>query len=231
MIYRSKCAGYPVYFVEAYDSPFCTFRHLDSTQKTTFAAKRRHNRRSVHQGASKKFTCVLSPDAGASAEGCGSARMLRWQDLRGLRNEDRVVDFSFAGYQQSCRPLPPHTALRPSQVLQSTQDGRDRAKDIQMAIDEIASQGGGVLQLGPGPFVLETDALQLPSGLILQGHADGPEPTVFVIQGRNRAAVMIGPKESQRPEFKHKTQIRDQYIGAGAHCITGKRFALLPVDT
>ena len=50
-------------------------------------------------------------------------------------------------------------------------DGADAGPAIQRAMDELASAGGGRLQLGPGTFLLK-QTLRVPAGVTLQGNGE-----------------------------------------------------------
>lgn len=85
--------------------------------------------------------------------------------------------------------------------------------DLQAALDTTAAQGGGVVALAPGEFVL-TQTLRLRSGVVLRGAADGESRLQVKLRGH--AAALAGDGFAAWTTALHGRGVR----GAGLERLT-----------
>ncbi len=111
-------------------------------------------------------------------------------------------DFSYAGYANGERPLPPADSPA-SLTLEATDDDSDDTERIQHALDRLADNAGGVLLLGPGTFRVappdgERAALRISrSGVVLRGA--GPGVTTIINTDpnmRQRDVIRVAPTDT-----------------------------------
>lgn len=134
------------------------------------------------------------------------------------RPEDRLPDYSYAGYQASKFPIPKISIL--IGVLQPTHDETDRTSDIQDALD-VASRisGGGVVELAAGHYYLSSDlSIRLPSSVVLRGESSQPSQTILHIQGSPRTLFQFGDPNSigSLSPQQGLTSIQQSYVPLGA---------------
>ena len=151
---------------------------------------------------------------------------------------DRIMDFSYAGYEGGGVSLPTIAARK---TIQPLGNGKDDTANIQSAIDELAkSLPGpdgfrGALVLAAGDFTCSgTINLSVP-GIVLRG--SGNNATTLHMTGDRHRAFNIGPQQRNRREAApddntpapeadaadtshDSTQITDAYVPEGTRTFT-----------
>lgn len=89
---------------------------------------------------------------------------VQWTDVTSARG-DHLPDFSYCGYRASEIPVPLNenrgvTVLVPR--------GGDQTVQLQSVLDATAAEGGGIVTLGEGTFIVSA-GLHIPSGVVLRG--------------------------------------------------------------
>ena len=150
--------------------------------------------------------------------------------------ENRLPDFSYAGYAMGRRPVPlisgPVFNVTRSPFNAGPDDGMDDTAAIQAAIDSAADAGGGVVFLPRGRYDIHssTDApfLQIRhSGIVLRGEGSGDAGTILDLgapgkadgvrrlgsvpackEARHWAAVAVMGEEARKELTRYRNDVR-----------------------
>lgn len=136
-------------------------------------------------------------------------------------NGDRLPDFSYCGYHGSDISLPKIDSRKVTvlPVLPSNNDSEDMAPAIQEAIETIASDGGGVLELPPGRLSVSA-GMQLRSNVVITGSQDG-ETTLVLLGQPSEPVFILGHRgNATKAKYGVKSAIVDQYVPIGSREIT-----------
>lgn len=145
---------------------------------------------------------------------------------------DRVLDWSYCGYEYSEVPIPDVPAVV---TLQSLTDetspngnmryplGTDNREQIQAALDRVeAMQPGpdgykGAVLLKKGTYFI-IGSLEIGPGVVLRGEGDGPEGTVLVFNSTGEYHAMVMEGEGPVTDFDtvNKVRITHEYVPSGS---------------
>ena len=125
---------------------------------------------------------------------------------------DKLPDFSYAGYRQSEVALP---ALDRSATLTIASGVGDRSSDIQNALNQVSQGGGGVVHLQAGEYALPTP-LVIGNGTTLRGAGIGQ--TILTVSNLYEDVVTIGPPGLKEQRGK-ATNITNNYIPVGTDSV------------
>jgi hypothetical protein len=154
---------------------------------------------------------------------------------------DRIMDFSFAGYEGGGVALPDVSAVKTIQP-----SGGDDTPQIQAAVDELAklplkNNFRGAVWLAPGDFICSNTIYLSANGIVLRGSGSGTNGTTIHMAGRRHVAITIGAGRGRRiPEQSYdnneqmpwdaartnntfgslETMITDRYVPSGATTFT-----------
>lgn len=129
---------------------------------------------------------------------------------------DRIMDFSYAGYEGGGVALP---KVPTSVTVQPS--GQDDTSAIQAAIDKVSAmslQNGfrGAVLLAPGTYSTSQALTITTSGVVLRGSGSNDEGTLVNLTGSPHVFLQIG-NTVKKPQIAGKTvNITDSYVPSGA---------------
>ncbi|KAF7560401.1 hypothetical protein G7046_g3744 [Stylonectria norvegica] len=164
---------------------------------------------------------TASSAAPAAAEGAeantadpgSSATTLEWDKIVTPRG-DRLPDFSYCGYHSSELSLPDISST-PASVLNPTKG--DQTKQIQAALDKVATDGGGVVSLTGGNFSISS-GLQIPKSVTLRGL--GPDKTKLLVIKQPSVPVITMGTGGGSVKVLLRAPITDSYVPIGTSVVT-----------
>ena len=126
---------------------------------------------------------------------------------------DGLPDFSFCGYHSSTDPLPSSSSAS-THTLGPT--GDDMTSAIQASLDSISANGGGVLTLVAGTYLVN-GTLSIASSTIVRGA--GPGKTILSPGNANDVFITLGTAVDN-PVITPLVNITDDYVPVGATTFT-----------
>ncbi|MFH4968322.1 alpha/beta hydrolase fold domain-containing protein [Gaetbulibacter sp. M240] len=151
-------------------------------------------------------------------------------------NGDKILDFSYCGYQRSETPIPdiPVVAQLKPPSGKATEvgtmaylSGPDSQEKIQSALDSIASLPPnvdgfrGTLLLTKGTYYVN-GSLLIRSGVVLRGEGDGPLGTTLIFKNPKGTGIYVGDSEAEIVSIGDPTKITDTYIPAASMNVSVK---------
>jgi hypothetical protein len=130
-------------------------------------------------------------------------------------NQNRVLDYSYAGYRGGGVKLP-HVAAK----AMLSPSGADDTPLIQKALDSVATlplaEGArGAVVLAAGTYQLNGTLLMTESGVVLRGSGSGKTGTRIELAGKPHEFVTVGSKATWKVEGK-AVGVTDQYLPSGS---------------
>ncbi len=177
-------------------------------------------------------------EAGTPAPGCPAPPTGSWQSSLVYYGDDgaleyaaddeqnRIVDFSYAGYHYGEVPLP----VVEQAATVGPVDGDDTGQ-IQAALDEIAALEPdadgfrGALLLEPGTYEIAGTLHVNQSGVVLRGSGDGDDPEVDTIlqavgdDPHQRAVVVLGSGDSTPWDSAPGIDVSDAFVQVGSRSL------------
>jgi hypothetical protein len=147
---------------------------------------------------------------------------------------DRIIDFSYAGYRASEKPIPfvrvveTLTPLEGEAAQEGTMAyamGPCSRDEIQSAIDRVAAmepdeQGfKGTVFLSKGTYYLQ-GGLTVRSGVVLRGEGERGFGTVLYVHNPGEAAITMGNPEGRVEDMGPVVRIADEVVPSGAMRLT-----------
>ncbi|KXJ86593.1 hypothetical protein Micbo1qcDRAFT_219203 [Microdochium bolleyi] len=158
------------------------------------------------------LAAVLGPVLSLGGQAAAQSAPLDWRRIATARG-DRFPDFSFAGYHASNMSLPAADSA-PKVTLQTS--GKDQTRQIQQALNQTASAGGGVVLLGEGNFTISS-GIFVPSNVTLRGSGSARTMIVSTEEGPTEPIITLGTPESGRGPVDElaRANILDEYVPIG----------------
>jgi len=127
---------------------------------------------------------------------------------------DKLPDFSYCGYHASDKSLPP---VNTTATINLSAGNGDQAPRIQAALDQVAGDGGGVVELDAGTFEMG-GGLNIQSNTILRGAGVGT--SILALSNLSSDFISIGNANAGDVTVGVATNVTDTYVPVGASDIT-----------
>jgi len=145
---------------------------------------------------------------------------------------DRILDWSYCGYQKSEVPIPAVPVIETLQPLPDNArpfenmyypKGTDSRERIQAALDRVkAGKPGldgskGAVLLKKGTYYID-GSLKVGSGVVLRGEGDGKDGTILIFNtsGGGDAIVIEGDGPVTEMDTNKKVRIAQEYVSSGS---------------
>ena len=144
-------------------------------------------------------------------------------------NNNRIVNFSFAGFQYGDALLPQMPVVKTISPIKG-----DNTQHIQKAINEVAEKSAdseeirGAILLNPGVYPVKGQLFLNIGGIVLRGSGNQADPAKNTIikgvgnQPKQRDLIIIGNPENEgwdKVVKNTKTEITNDFLPVGAHSI------------
>lgn len=158
------------------------------------------------------LAAVLGPVLSLRGRASGG---LDWRQISTPRG-DKLPDFSFAGYHASNKSLPVIGATAPQTTVQPSTGGSDQAQQIQDALNQTATAGGGVVLLAEGNFTIAS-GLVVPRSVTLRGSGPGKTRVVSTVKEPSDPIITMGDAAdvASAPDELARAEITNSYVPVG----------------
>lgn len=158
------------------------------------------------------LAAVLGPVLSLRGRASGG---LDWRQISTPRG-DKLPDFSFAGYHASNKSLPVIGATAPQTTVQPSTGGSDQTQQIQDALNQTATAGGGVVLLAEGNFTIAS-SLVVPRSVTLRGSGPGKTRVVSTVKEPSDPIITMGDAAdvASAPDELARAEITNSYVPIG----------------